>query len=124
MTAVTFSGLASGLDTSSLISQLVSVERQPAFAVWSYALLLLAAADTYGADGLDGLLPPPKWRTGGRPQTRSTQQIIQALRKEAWARELGEFANFDPFVRPVSGHTKSVELPANLPSAVLYGSVA
>lgn len=101
-----------------------SVDRHPALAVLSYALLLLAAADTYGADGLDGLLPPPKWRIGGSPQRLSTQQMIQELRKEVWAHALGDSDNFDPFVSQVSGHTKSVELSASLPSAVLYGSVA
>ena len=101
-----------------------SVDRHPAFAVLSYALLLLAAADTYGADGLDELLPPPKWRTGGSPQRLSTQQMIQELRKEVWAHALGDWDNFDHFVSHVPGHTKSVELPASLPSAVLYGSVA
>lgn len=101
-----------------------SVDRHPALAVLSYALLLLAAADTYGADGLDGLLPPPKWRIGGSRQRLSTQQMIQELRKEVWAHALGEGDNFDHFVSQVSGHAKSVQLPASLPSAVLYGSVA
>ena len=51
-------------------------------------------------------------------------QMIQELRKEVWAHALGDSDNFDHFVSQVSGHTKSVELPASLPSAVLYGSVA
>jgi hypothetical protein len=101
-----------------------SVDRQPAFAVFSYAMLLLAAADAYGTDAMDGLLPPPKWRTGGSPQHLSTQQIIQELRKEVWAHAIADWDNFDDFVNDAAPDTKSLELPASLPSALLYGSVA
>jgi hypothetical protein len=102
----------------------LSVDRQPAFGVFSYAMLLLAAADAYGADAMGGLLPPPKWRTGGSPQRLSTQQIIQELRKEVWAHAIGDWDNFDHFVNDAARDTKSQELLASLPSALLYGSVA
>ena len=105
------------------LTNVLAVDRQPAFAVFSYALLLLAATDAY-AEGRHGRLPPPKWRVGGPPRRMSTPQILQELRKEVWAYALGDLQNFDHFMRAVTPPTKSLELPASLPSAVLYGAVA
>jgi hypothetical protein len=102
----------------------LSVDRLPAFAVFNYALLLLAAVDAYGTDTVEGALPPPKWRSGGRPQRLSSQQILQQLRKEVWAHGLGDCDNSDHFVSALIADTKSQQFCSSLPSAVLYGSVA
>jgi DDE superfamily endonuclease len=101
-----------------------SAWRQPAFAVFSYALLLLAATDVWGAGALEDLLPPPKWRGHGGGRL-STQRMIQELRKEVWAPTLNQL--FDPagdFVNVAPPDTKPLELPQALASAVLYGSAA
>jgi len=59
----------------------VSVDRFPAFIVASYAFLLLASLETYGAKRTDEYLQPPKWQ---RRRTRpSCLDLLALLRKEA-----------------------------------------
>lgn len=102
----------------------LSARRQPAFAVLSYAMLLLAAADTWGVDAIEGLLPAPKWRQKSSGQL-STQQMVQELRKEAWADALNHLAETgEGFVNADGRDTKPTELRDALASAVLYGSAA
>lgn len=58
-----------------------SVDRFPAFIVASYAFLLLASLQTYGAKRTDEYLQPPKWQ---RRRTRpSCLDLLALLRKEA-----------------------------------------
>jgi hypothetical protein len=58
-----------------------SVDRFPAFIVASYAFLLLASLETYGAKRTDEYLRPPKWQ---RRRTRpSCLDLLALLRKEA-----------------------------------------
>jgi hypothetical protein len=58
-----------------------SVDRFPAFIVASYAFLLLASLDAYGAKRTDEYLQPPKWQ---RRRTRpSCLDLLALLRKEA-----------------------------------------
>jgi len=58
-----------------------SVDRLPAFIVASYAFLLLASLEAYGAKRTDEYLRPPKWQ---RRRTRpSCQDLLALLRKEA-----------------------------------------
>jgi hypothetical protein len=102
----------------------LSARRQPAFAVFSYALLLLAATDTWGVDAIEQRLPAPKWRQKSCGQL-STQQMIQELRKEAWAYALNHLADHgEGLVNAVGGETKPADLPDALASALLYGSAA
>jgi hypothetical protein len=56
-----------------------SVDRQPALAVASYAILLLAAARAFGIDAVHGALPPPKWQTHRTKQRLSTQELIRSV---------------------------------------------
>jgi DDE superfamily endonuclease len=101
-----------------------SAWRQPALAVFSYALLLLAAADTWGVAALDATVPLPKWRSR-HPGTMSTQQMVQQLRKEAWAYALNDLAQSnDDFVIGAAEATKPSKLCDSLASAVLLGSAA
>ena len=58
-----------------------SVDRFPAFIVASYAFLLLASLEAYGAKRTDEYLQPPKWqRRRSRP---SCLDLLAMLRKEA-----------------------------------------
>jgi len=101
-----------------------SAQRQPALAVFSYATLLLAAADTWGVDAIEGQLPPPKWRVKSSGQL-TTQQMVQELRSEVWAEGLDHLADgAGDFVTLYTDDTKPLELPDNLKSAVLCGSAA
>ena len=59
-----------------------SVDRLPAFIVASYAFLLLASLQAYGAKRTDEYLRPPKWqRRRSRP---SCLDLLALLRKEAF----------------------------------------
>ena len=76
-----------------------SVERQPAFAVASYAYLLLAALRVYGINERRPDLPIPKWQKGeDTPGRVSTQKLLQQLRSELWAYAIerleGSFSDF------------------------------
>jgi len=101
-----------------------SVERQPAFAVASYAMLLLAAARALGPDATHGTLPPPKWQSRRDTPRVSTQDLIQQLRSEVWAYALDQMeANSDDFATTPPAGVKSLKLePPELPvtAAVLY----
>ena len=102
----------------------LSAQRQPAFAVFSYAMLLLAACDTWGVNAIEGTLPAPKWRqkSSGR---LSTQQMVLELRKEAWADALDHLADAgEGFVNEEDAGAKPLEGLGGLSSALLYGSAA
>jgi hypothetical protein len=101
-----------------------SAQRQPALAVFSYATLLLAAADTWGVDAIEGPLPPPKWRAKSSGRL-TTQQMVQELRNEVWAKALDHLADgAEGFATIQHDDTKPLELSDNLRTAVLYGSAA
>ena len=101
-----------------------SAQRQPALAVFSYAMLLLAAADTWGVDAIEGPLPPPKWRAKSSGRL-TTQQMVQELRNEVWAKALDHLADgAQGFATIQHDDTKPLELSDNLRTAVLYGSAA
>lgn len=94
-----------------------SVENVPGLAVAAYAMLLTAAKDAYGPNGLPNSLPAPKWRT--RKSLRaSTQSLIQSLRHEIWAKEM----NFSSFVYPNQQNTKPQKGNPSLPTALFYAS--
>jgi hypothetical protein len=98
-----------------------SVDRQPAFAVASYAMLLLAGVRTFGTDATEGTLPPPKWRATRPKQRITTQDLIQQLRSEVWAYamdRLGE--NSNPFRAASQPTQKRSESAWPLSTAVLY----
>ena len=98
-----------------------SVERHPAFAVASYAMLLLSAARVFGTDAVEAKLPPPKWRTGSGKQRVTTWELLQQLRSEVWSYALGQLeANSEHFMTALAEDTKPSEFPLPLASAVLY----
>ena len=90
-----------------------SVDRQPAFAVACYSMLLLAALNACDPKRIDDLLPLPKWRQGGARCRLSTQRLVQLLRHEVWGLALKEVAAADrttDFVTDATPDTKSPDL--------------
>jgi hypothetical protein len=96
-----------------------SVQAQPEFAVFAYALLLLAANRAY--DKLGQTLPLPKWRKPNSQPRASTQVLINQLRAELWGKALG-VENFGDFRKETGHDLKPQKLIPSLPSAVLYAS--
>jgi len=102
-----------------------SVDRQPAFATATYAMLLLAAARAFGINAVHTTLPPPKWRKGCIRQRVPTQEILQQFRSEIWARALNQLqGNSDGFAPTVQPTTKPPECDMPMASAVLYSASA
>ena len=100
-----------------------SVDRQPALAVASYAILLLAAAQAFGIDAVHGALPPPKWQTHRTKQRLSTQELIRQLRSEVWAYAIDQLdADSNGFVTEQCASTKSPKLVLPVTSALLYAN--
>ena len=100
-----------------------SVDRQPAFAVASYSMLLLAAARAFGVKAVGTSLPLPKWRSGRDKVRISTQELIQQLRHEVWGQALDHLVeNYDHFASPSEGDTKSAQFGLSLAPAVLYAA--
>lgn len=62
-----------------------AVVRQPSGAVAAYALLLLAAHDTYAHDQLPPAIPLPKWRRREPPPRPTTGLLLSQLRAEMWS---------------------------------------
>lgn len=99
------------------------MDRQPALAVASYAILLLAAARAFGVDATDAGLPPPKWQTRRRRQRLSTQELIRQLRSEVWAYAIDQLeVNSNDFVTAPSVVPKSPKFHLPLRSALLYAN--
>ena len=100
-----------------------SVDRQPAFAVANYSMLLLAAARAFGIEATHGTLPPPKWRSKIQKRRITTQDLIQQLRSEVWAYALDRLCTqSEDFVTTASASTKSLQLQLPLAPAVLYAA--
>jgi hypothetical protein len=97
-----------------------SVEAAPAFAVASYAMLLIATQRAF-ARSRDALLPPPKWATSSANVRVSTQQAIHQLRAEVWGRGLG-LDNFSDFASKFPSHAKPEKSSFPLASAVCYAN--
>jgi hypothetical protein len=99
------------------------VDRQPALAVASYAILLLAAARAFGIDATGGDLPPPKWQTHRTKRRLSTEELVRQLRSEVWAYAIDLLeANSNDFAARPSASTKSLKLDLPVTSALLYAS--
>jgi len=105
------------------VRSLQSVDRQPAFAVASYSILLLAAARAFGTDVHQSTLPPPKWQAQQTRQRLSTQELIRQLRSEVWAYALNRFPDHsDHFVTTGPAVTKRSEPELPAASALLYAT--
>lgn len=90
-----------------------SVNRQPALAAASYAMLRLAAMNAFGPEEVESLLPLPKWQRRGTRSRLSTPRLVQLLRHEIWGHALDAIATAaEPgdFVNTQTPDTKSPEL--------------
>jgi len=100
-----------------------SAHRDPAFAVASYAMLLLAGAQTYGADASATSVARPKWRKDQPRQRLSTQDLIQQLRQELWGHAMKTIErDCDHFVSALPPDMKGPEICLPLAAAVLYAA--
>jgi hypothetical protein len=100
-----------------------SVDRQPALAVASYAILLLAAARVFGNDTPRGRLPLPKWQSKSAEQRLSTQELVRQLRSEVWAYAIDRLLpNSNDFVTGPPASTKCPESTLPAVSTLLYAS--
>lgn len=100
-----------------------SVDRQPALAVASYSILLLAAARVFGTDTPRGRLPLPKWQSKRTEQRLSTQELVRQLRSEVWAYAIDRLVpDSDDFVTGLTASTKCPESALPAVSAMLYAA--
>ena len=99
-----------------------AVQTLSAFAVIAYALLLLAAALTFGPNGLPQDLPTPKWRRRIVRHRASTAQLMNQLRYELWSQTLAP-AHFSPFMNKEDADMKSKKFRPVLAAAVCYATV-
>ena len=99
-----------------------SVELVPAFAVATYSLLMLAAAQTHGFDAARPALAPPRWRrTSVAQQTRlTTGQMLADLRQSQRIDTSGPLPNFDHFEDRVARHKKCSKLAITHEQAIAY----
>ncbi len=97
-----------------------SVESAPALGVAAYALLLLAIPRAFG-DTRQGLLPRPKGHHPDPAARISTQQGLQQLRAEVWARGLG-LDNFSGFASTLPADPKPEKSSFPLASALCYAN--
>lgn len=96
-----------------------SVQDLPASAVAAYALLLLAAAHTYGPEGMPALLPRPAWQAHQPLQRATTNSLVNSLRYETWGRGI-ENANFSRFTSQGCQPQKPEKFLTPLESAAFY----
>lgn len=96
-----------------------SVMNVPAFIVAAYAMLLIAAQQTF-KDPAHGTrtLPPPKWQSS-KARRLGTQKLVNHLRAELWGPSLG-LQNFSHFVDKRTADRTHKNTRPNLESAVLY----
>lgn len=96
-----------------------AARRHPACAVAAYALLLLAAHQTYGPDRLPPAVPLAKWRRREPPRRASTALLINQLRVELWSRHL-RAESLSHFCSPSRPNLTSDKPSTDLASALFY----
>lgn len=96
-----------------------SVENVPALTVAAYALLVLAAMQTFGPDGKPEVLPPPAWRQPATTSRASAASLINHLRHDLWSDALHS-PNFSGFLSPHPLTHKPEKLLPQLDFAVFY----
>lgn len=96
-----------------------SVERVPAFAVASYAVLLIGAAKAFGLASAEPIYPLPKWRSVRSCKRISTRQMQRRLRAEQRTSPYSS-PNFDDFAHNVASHLKLPKNALSLHDALRY----
>ena len=94
-----------------------SVRNIPAAAVAAFAMLHLAAIKAYGQGGKPTAIPEAKWRKPAKKQRPSTQDLINELRRELWAKSIRpEILN--DFVNNAHSNTKSSKYEPDICSSL------
>jgi DDE superfamily endonuclease len=90
-----------------------SNQKAPSLAVAAYALLLLAAHKTYGAEGKPEIFTAPRWDKRKNTRRATTNDLRNQMRFELWASALR--ANFRPLCSSKSPHQngRKYDLPLN-----------
>ena len=96
-----------------------AVAAVPALAVGAYALLLLAALQTYGVDGQPDAVPLPQWRRRHPPARATSARLINQLRYELWAHALRP-ESLRGFVNQAAPDLKPEKLTPHLASALFH----
>jgi hypothetical protein len=96
-----------------------AVAAVPALAVGAYALLLLAALQTYGVEGQPNAVPLPQWRRRHPPARATTARLINQLRYELWAQALRP-ESLMGFVNQAAPDPKPEKLLPHLASALFH----
>ncbi len=99
-----------------------STQTAPALGVAAYSLLLLAATQTYGKNGIPDRQHQPKWYHRRKDQRATTNELINQLRIELWASSLRP-GHFSDFMTATPADQKSQKCELN-PAAALFLSVA
>ncbi len=94
-----------------------SVENIPATAVAAFAMLHLAAIKAYGPGGKPTAIPEAKWRNPSKKRRPSTQDLVNELRRELWAKAIRPEVLTD-FMDHAEGNTKSAKFQPNLCSSL------
>ncbi|MCC5841856.1 MAG: transposase [Opitutales bacterium] len=94
-----------------------SVQNIPASAVAAFAMLHLAAIQTYGQGGQPTAITPPKWRNAKKKKRPSTQDLINELRRELWAQAIRPEV-LTHFMNKSLGGPKSLKDPPDLCSSL------
>ena len=98
-----------------------SVEAVPALAVGAYALLQVAALETYGDLGQPQAVPLPQWRRAHPPTRATSGRLINQLRYELWASALRP-ESLAGFTSRSSPDQKPEKLNPTLASATFYAT--
>ncbi len=93
--------------------------RVPAFLVACYAMALLAAQYAIRTHPNHEALPQPVWQKKGDPLRPSFQHIVQSIRAELWAPDLG-ITHFSGFVTRHAPVTNAQKYKPHVADAVLY----
>ena len=96
-----------------------AVDSLPATAVAAYALLHLAAVQTFGPLGLPATLPPPAWRRTAPPRRAATMALVNHLRWELWGHAIGT-AGLRQFLHKPHRRAKSPKLQLALAASLFY----
>ena len=99
-----------------------STQTAPALGVAAYSLLLLAATQTYGKNGIPNRQHQPKWYHRRKDQRATTNELINQLRIELWASSLRP-GHFSDFTTAISPDQKSTKCELN-PAAALFSCIS
>ena len=95
-----------------------SNQNAPALAVASYAMLLLAAIKTYGAEGKPDTFQSPLWYQRKPEKRATTNELINQLRWELWSATLK--TNFAGFSQTTDADQNGIKCDHPLESAIFF----